>query len=79
MKLTRTDTKHMLRALLEAIESREALIDCHRTEYYGPQQSDGDFKRIIPKEYRADMARVQRQIDAWRKLYQKIKAERSTH
>ena len=78
MKLTRPDVKHLLRALNEAIDSQEALIDCHRTEY-GRQLPSGRFERRIPKEHRADMARVRRQITSWRKLYKKLHAEYFTH
>jgi len=77
MNITKPQTKILIHALYEAIETMESLIDAHRIAW--DQRRTGMPKKCIPKEYRKDVNNWQRQIERYKKLSTLLKTSRLKH
>lgn len=65
--MNKTDRKRIRQVINEAIESKLSLIDAH---YCGrsKRRKNGEYYRIIPKEYRGIVAQWRRDIKAWERI-----------
>ena len=66
--MNRRDVGRLRQMFAVAEEDRDALIDAHQiTRLRG-----GRWQRIVPREYRALVARCRREVAAWRRLVDKL-------
>lgn len=66
MTFNRTECHQLRRALYDAIQWNESLIEAHRVELRA------DLKKYIPTQYKGLVRRWNRQIEQWQKLIDQL-------
>jgi len=73
--LTRRECKRFLQALARAIDYTESLVDAHHVEWARRCRPGKSVRhKVVPKEDRPYVARLNRDIAAFRRLGTKVKA-----
>jgi hypothetical protein len=72
MLINKSQSKIIVDALYEAIESIEALIDVHRIAW-DKRITSGVPEKCIPKEYRSDVNKWNQRIKQYKRVIEYIK------
>jgi len=74
MKFTKLELWRIEQALYSAIDNEKANIDAYRTEFNKKYEHAYLHQKVVPKEHRPMVAKLNRTIKAWQKILEKMRS-----